>query len=240
MEETPHQTGGQRDVLSAVSSLVALDFAPMKVLSIHSPAPRHPWRYAAISMSCAFILFWAAMIMMVSVVAPRLMGYATFITPDTAMAPSVNNWTQMLVKPMWGEKVKGVEKGDVLVYLPDPRLDLPRIGRVRDIEGSGGQAIYTIRGDAQPEEETMQIPAAQVRGLVEYQVPVIGAVGLWLTENMLSMLLVLESAVILSFAGWEIGTALINRRDPQAVARKARLRAAAAAARLEAIRREGR
>ena len=63
-----------------------------------------------------------------------------------------------------------------------------------------------------------------------------GKIYSWTGDAVKSFALVLVAQLLLVYAGWQIGTSMINARDPQRQARAARLRTAALAGNLETTR----
>ena len=124
------------------------------------------------------IFYGVFVILLVSIV---LLLLATFlpipgnievkIVKSGSMEPTIHTGAIVVVKPQ-----TAYFTGDIITFGKDTRTDIPTTHRILAIEGSGANAIFTTKGDANEEQDPQTVLARDVIGKVLVNVPYAGYV----------------------------------------------------------------
>ncbi|MDO5671467.1 MAG: signal peptidase I [Actinomycetaceae bacterium] len=186
------------------------------------------------------LVIFITLVMLGSIVIPRLMGWVPLSVQGTTMSPTFKPGTEIIVQPLREEAKSQLSVNDVITfqrYQASGASDGYISHRIFNIsQERDGSVSYITKGDGLAQPDAIPVQASQVKGIVRYHLPYVGHLTDAMNETQQSLALVGLAGVLFAYAGWQVGTAIINARDPQAQARRARLRAAAAAGRLEADR----
>ena len=72
-----------------------------------------------------------------------------------------------------------LKKGDIIAY-NNGKLII--VHRIKEIEGTGKNAAYTMKGDANNGNDPRKVSRSQIKGIVKFKIPYIAWPTVWLTE----------------------------------------------------------
>jgi signal peptidase len=72
-----------------------------------------------------------------------------------------------------------LKKGDIIAY-NNGKLII--VHRIKEIEGTGKKAAYTMKGDANNGNDPRKVSRSQIKGIVKFKIPYIAWPTVWLTE----------------------------------------------------------
>lgn len=207
-----------------------------RIVSLLNKQSQHPLRNAILFMIGWVILVLVGVAFIMTTVIPRTQGYVATTIPDDSMNPTISQSDLLLFQKLRQQGAQQLNPGDVIAYQPTEAVKY-EIARVSEVMGSGDEMQFGVKSDnpqAQASDETVTLD--MVRGEFRYKVPFLGLLFPFLPSPAVSFVLIFVAQLLLIYAGWQIGTSMINARDPQRQARAARLRTAALAGNLETTR----
>ena len=207
-----------------------------RIVSLLNKQSQHPLRNAILFMIGWVILVLVGVAFIMTTVIPRTQGYVATTIPDDSMNPTFSQSDLLLFQKLRQQGAQQLNPDEIIAYQPTEAVKY-KIARVSEVMGSGDEMQFSVKSDnpqAAASDET--VPLDMVRGTLRYKVPVFGLLFPVLPPPAVSFLLIFVAQLLLIYAGWQIGTSMINARDPQRQARAARLRTAALAGNLETTR----
>lgn len=207
-----------------------------RIISLLNKQSEHPVRNAVLFMAGWTILILLGVLLIVTTVVPRIQGYVAASTADDSMSPAISSSDLILFQRLRQEGATALDPNDIIAFQPTEEVSY-KIARVREVLGEGNETQFMVSFD-NPAAEAVNDPVTldMVRGIYRYKVPLVGALAARLPSPAMSFILIFVAQLLLLYAGWQIGTSMINARDPQRQARAARLRTAALAGNLETTR----
>ena len=207
-----------------------------RIVSLLNKQSQHPLRNAVFFMIGWVILILVGVAFIMTTVIPRTQGYVATTIPDDSMSPTLSQSDLLLFQKLRQQGAQQLNPDEIIAYQPTEAVKY-KIARVSEVMGSGDEMQFSVKSDnpqAATSDETVTLD--MVRGTLRYKVPVFGLLFPVLPPPAVSFLLIFVARLLLIYAGWQIGTSMINARDPQRQARAARLRTAALAGNLETTR----
>ena len=207
-----------------------------RIVSLLNKQSQHPLRNAILFMIGWVILVLVGVAFIMTTVIPRTQGYVATTIPDDSMNPTFSQSDLLLFQKLRQQGAQQLNPGDIIAYQPTEAVKY-EIARVSEVMGSGDEMQFGVKSDnpqAEASDETVTLD--MVRGEFRYKVPFFGLLFPLLPPPAVSFVLIFVAQLLLICAGWQIGTSMINARDPQRQARAARLRTAALAGNLETTR----
>ncbi|EFL93125.1 S26 family signal peptidase [Mobiluncus curtisii] len=207
-----------------------------RIVSLLNKQSQHPLRNAIIFMIGWVILILVGVVFIVTTVIPRTQGYVATVVPDDSMSPTLSRSDLLLFQKIRQEGAQKLNPNDIIAYQPTEAVKY-KIARISEVMGTGKDMQFGVKFDnPQAESSDGTVTLDMVRGTLRYKVPFCGTVTPLLPPPAVSYMLIFVAQLLLIYAGWQIGTSMINARDPQRQARAARLRTAALAGNLETTR----
>lgn len=207
---------------------------PDRIISLLTKQSEHPVRNSILFAFGWFFLIFAGAILMVVIVVPRVQGYVTYSISDDSMNRTFATSDLIVFQKIRQTGAQRLAVGNIVAFQPDSGKEAYKIGRVETVRGSGADMEFDVAFDNAPVEQGVTLD--MIRGQLVYKVPFFGITASVLPSALNSFILIMVSQLLLIYAGWQIGTSMINARDPQRQARAARLRTAALAGNLETTR----
>lgn len=207
---------------------------PDRIISLLSKQSEHPVRNSILFAFGWFFLIFVGAILMVIIVVPRIQGYVTYTCSDDSMNKTFAGSDLLVFQKIRQTGAQNLNPGDIVAFQPDSGKEVYRVGRVESITGSAESMQFEVAFDNAPVAQGVTLD--EMRGQLMYKVPIFGATFRLWPSAAKSFMLIMVSQLLLIYAGWQIGTSMINARDPQRQARAARLRTAALAGNLETTR----
>lgn len=207
-----------------------------RIVSLLNKQSQHPLRNAIFFMIGWVILVLVGVAFIMTTVIPRTQGYVATTIPDDSMSPTLSQSDLLLFQKLRQQGAQQLNPDEIIIYQPTEAVKY-EIARVSEVMGSGDEMQFGVKSDnpqAEASDETVTLD--MVRGTLRYKVPFCGILFPMLPPPAVSFLLIFVAQLLLIYAGWQIGTSMINARDPQRQAREARLRTAALAGNLETTR----
>ena len=207
-----------------------------RIVSLLNKQSQHPLRNAILFMIGWVILVLVGVAFIMTTVIPRTQGYVATTIPDDSMNPTFSQSDLLLFQKLRQQGAQQLNPDEIIVYQPTEAVKY-KIARVSEVMGSGDEMQFSVKFDnpqAEASDETVTLD--MVRGTLRYKKPFCGLLFPLLPPPAVSFLLIFVAQLLLIYAGWQIGTSMINARDPQRQARAARLRTAALAGNLETTR----
>ncbi|MFZ2887109.1 MAG: signal peptidase I, partial [Minisyncoccia bacterium] len=93
------------------------------------------------------------------------------IVKSGSMEPAIPTGSVVVVKPQGDYRVN-----DVITFGEDTKTQVPTTHRILAIEGTGAQAVYTTKGDANEEQDANTVARREVIGKVIFSLPYAGFV----------------------------------------------------------------
>lgn len=209
-----------------------------RVISLLNKKSKHQVRNSIIFVTGWVILVLIGILFIVATVFPRTQGYVTDTIQDDSMSPTFTKSDILLFQKIRQQGAQKLNPGDVIAYQPTEAVEY-KIARVSEVLGSGDETQFSVAHD-NPQSQGVSadetVTLDMVRGIYRYKIPFFGRLLAFFPHQIVSFLLILVAQLLLIYAGWQIGTSMINARDPQRQARAARLRTAALAGNLETTR----
>src|SRR5262245_13590095 len=174
----------------------------LSVDSRETPSARSGSRHARtarwlVQLLCGTFMLGVAVLLTVGVAVPRITGATPFVILTSSMRPTLPPGTLVISKPVDPADI-GV--GDVITY--QLRSGEPEVVTHRVVTVSfttGGEYVFTTKGDANDLPDEAPVRAVQVRGKSWYAVPYVGRATSLLNAD--------DRRLI----GWVVGGALIAR-----------------------------
>lgn len=205
-----------------------------RVISMLSKQSTHPVRNSILFTLGWFLLILIGAVLFVIIVVPRIQGYVPCSIKDGTMDKTFSSSDLLFFQKVRQEGAKNLVSGQIVAFQPDSNKLIYKIGRVSSVTGTGENTRFDVAFDTG--EEQPNVTLDMIRGRLAYKVPFFGATSALWPPAAKSFILIVVAQLLLIYAGWQIGTSLINARDPQRQARAARLRTAALAGNLETTR----
>lgn len=206
-----------------------------RIISLLTRQSEHPARNTILFVTGWVVLILVGAVLMLAIVFPRVQGYVTIVAPDDSMSATFSKSDMLMFQKVRQKGAQNLRPGNIIAFQPDAKNPVYKLGRVSELIGTGKEEQFTVKYD-NGQVENQPVTLDMVRGVLVYKVPLLGAINHWTSQAFKSFFLVAISQLLLIYAGWQIGTSMINARDPQRQARAARLRTAALAGNLETTR----
>ena len=94
-----------------------------------------------------------------------------------SMNPTIYKGDAVILKKV--DKKTNLKKGDIIAY-SNGKLII--VHRIKEINGTGSNATYIMKGDANNGTDPRPVNRSQVKGIVRFKIPVIAWPTVWLTE----------------------------------------------------------
>ena len=94
-----------------------------------------------------------------------------------SMNPTIYKGDAVILKKV--DKKTNLKKGDIIAY-SNGKLIIVHI--IKEINGTGSNATYIMKGDANNGTDPRPVNRSQVKGIVRFKIPVIAWPTVWLTE----------------------------------------------------------
>ena len=94
-----------------------------------------------------------------------------------SMNPTIYKGDAVILKKV--DKKTNLKKGDIIAY-SNGKLII--VHRIKEINGTGKNATYIMKGDANNGTDPRPVNRSQVKGIVRFKIPVIAWPTVWLTE----------------------------------------------------------
>lgn len=122
-------------------------------------------------------------------------GYQMYIVEGGSMSPAFEAGSVVLVRPL---EATALQVGDIITYRdPDPeRAEIIVTHRVITVKPTDPVSFIT-RGDANDANDPLPLPAANLIGRVEFNVPYLGFIFSFVRTRMGIILLVIVPAVLI-------------------------------------------
>ena len=186
-----------------------MHMTPTAVADPMHDASTAPRRFATLAtrMASYAVIGAVSIVLIVSVVVPRIAGAQPYTIETGSMQPTLPPGTLVVVKPIDSHDI-GI--GDVITYQLRPGEPAVVTHRVvaQGVDG-GGRPVFWTRGDANSATDARPVRSVQVRGKLWYSVPYIGYVGALLGPTPRSWLL---RAAITGLFGYSLGVLVIALR----------------------------
>lgn len=126
---------------------------------------------------------------------PAVAGYKIYIVLSGSMSPAFEAGSVVLVRPL---EATALQVGDIITYRdPDPeRAEIIVTHRVITVKPTDPVSFIT-RGDANDANDPLPLPAANLIGRVEFNVPYLGFIFSFVRTRMGIILLVIVPAVLI-------------------------------------------
>lgn len=148
------------------------------------------------------------------VVVPMLMGWMPLTVRSGSMEPTIPVGSQVVVSPVETEQeVAELREGDVITFLPhpdDPTTVTHRIEQ-RSLRADGTTVIRTS-GDANDGQDPWALTKEQIRGQVEYHVPLVGYPASLLDAQQKSAGVIAIVVALIVYGLWQIVQLVRDRR----------------------------
>ncbi|MCI6583897.1 MAG: S26 family signal peptidase [Mobiluncus porci] len=208
---------------------------PDRIISLLNKQSEHPVRNSILFALGWVLLIFLGAVLMVVVVIPRVQGYVAMPVPEENTVNQGFGSNDLLVfQKLRQTGAQELNPGDIIAFQPDTAKKEYQVGEVAEVMGTGDEMQFTVTKGQPGENQTVTLD--MVRGKLEYKLPFFGLMYPLTSQSFNSFVLVGIAQLLLIYAGWQIGTSMINARDPQRQARAARLRTAALAGNLETTR----
>lgn len=161
------------------------------------------------------LLIALCLVLVVTVAYPKAKGYVPLTILSGSMEPTYPAGSQVFVEPVAGdeEAQEKVGVGTAITFMPypdDPTLVTHRVVEVS--HGTDGAPIYTTQGDANATPDETEVRTKQLKGVVRYHVPWVGYVASSMGADRKGTLATVLAAGLFLYAGWNLVTALRERR----------------------------
>ena len=91
---------------------------------------------------------------------------------STSMAPTINKGDAVILLKV--DPNKKVKQGDVIAFTRnDSKKSITVVHRVTEVTNSNGKVVYVTKGDANKSEDVNMVSQSQVRGVVQFRIPLI-------------------------------------------------------------------
>ena len=88
------------------------------------------------------------------------------------MAPTINKGDAVILLKV--DPNKKVKQGDVIAFTRnDSKKSITVVHRVTEVTNSNGKVVYVTKGDANKSEDVNMVSQSQVRGVVQFRIPLI-------------------------------------------------------------------
>lgn len=207
---------------------------PDRIISLLKQS-EHPVRNSILfAVGWVFLMLLEAILMLVIVI-PRVQGYVTVTLEDDSMNKTFSSSDLLVFQKVRQVGAQSITQNDIVAFQPNYKETVYKVGKVATVTGANDDMEFSIQFDDNPNAQ-VTADLDMMRGKLVYKVPFFGATSRLWPAAAKSFMLILVAQLLLIYAGWQIGTSLINARDPQRQARAARLRTAALAGNLETTR----
>jgi signal peptidase len=142
-----------------------------------STKSRSPWkRRLSIAVQ---VIAWTlagifALIIVLTVVVPRIIGAEPFTVISGSMEPTIPTGSIVVSKHV---EAGEVAFGDVVTYQLKSGEPLTVTHRVVAVDVVEGKTRYRTQGDANNAEDPLPVRSEQIRGVVAYHIPLVGYLG---------------------------------------------------------------
>ena len=206
-----------------------------RIIALAHKQSEHPLRNAILFMTGWIILVAIGVVLIVVLVWPRTQGYVAMPYPGQVASANYSTSDLLYFGKLRQKGAQQLEVGDEVAVQLGKEVQY-QVGTVVAKSGMGDNMKFTVDIVAPHQAKGQEITLDEIRGILLYKLPFVGKIYSWTGDAVKSFALVLVAQLLLVYAGWQIGTSMINARDPQRQARAARLRTAALAGNLETTR----
>jgi signal peptidase len=137
-----------------------------------------------------------AVLGLVAILAPLLMGWQVYVVEGASMEPSIPMGSIITVRPaVHGE----LQTGDVITFVDLAHRQARITHRVTEVAALDDRPTIRTRGDANLVEDVWQVPSDQPLGKVVYFVPVVGYLVFYLGTTQAKVALLAAIALLLIY-----------------------------------------
>ncbi len=190
----------------------------MTTLSVDSrrtPGAGSGPRYAGaarwvVQLLCGTFMLGVAALLAVGVAVPRITGATPYVILTSSMRPTLPPGTLVISKPADPADI-GI--GDVITY--QLRSGEPEVVTHRVVSVSfttGGEYVFTTKGDANDLPDEAPVRAVQVRGQSWYAIPYVGHATSLLDPHTRQLIGWAVGGALLAQGTWWLGAAFLTRR----------------------------
>lgn len=157
------------------------------------------------------VLLGAAALLVVGVAVPRIAGATPYDILTSSMEPRLPPGTLVVSRPVDAQDI-GI--GDVITYQlhsGEPEVVTHRVVAVSFT--TGGEYVFTTRGDANALPDEAPVRAVQVRGRTWYAIPYVGRATTLLGAHDRQLLSWGIGGGLLVYAAWTLLDAALGRRN---------------------------
>jgi signal peptidase len=167
------------------------------------------WPSAIASAVSAFALVAVALLALVMIVVPLLLGATPYTVLTGSMRPSMPPGTLVVTRP---RPIEDIRLGDVVTYQVESGRSAVVTHRVVGLgSSSDGEEVLVVRGDANNVDDPL-VRAVQVRGVVAYHVPYLGYVNTWVGANRPRWVTRAVSTALIAYGAFLVASAVRDRR----------------------------
>lgn len=156
-----------------------------------------------------FVLLAAILIIVASVVVPRVFGATPYTVATGSMEPRYPPGTLMVMKP---RPIDEIRMGDVITYQLESGKPVVATHRVVSIGSSlTGEKYLRTQGDANDAHDPKPVRPVQVRGELWYSIPYVGHASAVLTGSQRELIAKAVAAMLIAYALVMFGGAFRSR-----------------------------
>jgi signal peptidase len=187
------------------------DDTPPDIQPLATPSlARKRGLWAAVSLGLAIgALLLVVLLGIVTVALPFATGSQTYSILTRSMEPTYPPGSLIVVRPA---PSAGPKVGDVITFQPtpgDPTVITHRV--VKRTISSNGTRSFTTKGDNNAVADANPVRSAQIRGVVWYAVPWVGALAVWREQGALGTLVPVGGIILLLWGGFLVVSWLLAR-----------------------------
>jgi len=136
-------------------------------------ARRGAWARGAGMLGSALVLLAALAIvalLLASLVAPRVLGYRTYVIHGSSMEPAIEVGSLVVTRPV---SAGDLQVGDVVVF-ESPSNGVTLTHRIVEVREEGSERLFRTKGDASPGGDPLEIDLSEGTQQVAFHVPYVG------------------------------------------------------------------
>jgi len=177
-----------------------------------TPSGGRPRRFLEwlVLLLCGTFMLGVALLLVAGVVVPRLTGATPYVILTSSMEPSLPAGTIAITRPVDPGDI-GV--GDVVTYQlrsGEPEVVTHRVVRVSFT--TGGEYVFTTKGDSNSLPDAKPVRAVQVRGEVWYGIPWLGRFTSLIDQDLRQVVTWLLGGALFAYAALAFAGAVRDRR----------------------------
>lgn len=153
-------------------------------------------------------------VLLALVAVPMVMGWMPLTVRTGSMEPTIPIGSQVVVSPVEDDDaVADLREGDVITFLPHPDDPTTVTHRVEQTSlRSDGATVVRTSGDANDGQDPWALTTDQIRGQVEYHVPLVGYPASLLDSQQKSWGVIAIVAGLIGYGLWQILQLVRDRR----------------------------